>query len=264
MTKIPLSNKIILHVDSLQPKSPCHGQASSPWTATVPACHGALDTFAVRYQRMVHFKKPQAFQCFRSFSSLKICLSLWDLTFLRLFLGWHEAFATCWSSRLQQHWGWDTEALVMLGALRRFLGGVSQLKKASIQPCWNAEYDPANSAISPAPCAFHVYPCSATAMIGVDAVLTCQVSYFAFSWRTWKLVLFTTECFMLHRGCATPHAHVDVCCFTSEQLVVEIDGDWYLQYELQNGYENAIELPWNIISNFTCGFKYHVLLEFAT
>lgn len=105
--------------------------------------------FCHAQQRMVHFKKRQAFQCFRSFSSLKIRLSLWVLTFLGLFLGWHEAFATCWSSRLQQHWGWDTETLVMLGALWRFFGGYpgNPTQKSSIQPCWNAEYDPVTSAI---------------------------------------------------------------------------------------------------------------------
>lgn len=223
--------------------------------------------FCHAQQRMVHFKKRQAFQCFRSFSSLKIRLSLWVLTFLGLFLGWHEAFATCWSSRLQQHWGWDTETLVMLGALWRFFGGYpgNPTQKSSIQPCWNAEYDPVTSAIF-TPC----LPC-------ISMQRNCYDWRWCSAYMSGELpCLFGEEhekscylqqnalCFIGLRHTATPHARVDVCCFTSEQLVVEIDGDWYLQYELQNGYENAIELHWNIISNFTRGFNYHVLLEFAT
>lgn len=172
-------------------------------------------------------------------------------------------------------WG-DTEIPVMLGAslgaLRRFLG-VSQLKKHQ-KPCWNAEY-PLDSAISPALCAFHVYPCSATAMIGVDVVLTCQVSYLAFWWRTWRLtenfpsdlVLFTTECYMLHTVGLHPMRMLMSAVLLRSNLwlrLMEIDiynMSWKMATTM---LLSSTEISFAHFHTLAPRFNYYILLEFAT
>ena len=174
---------------------------------------------------MFHFKKRQAFQSFWSFSSFKICLSLWVLTFLRLSLGWHEAFATCWSSRLQQHWqGWDTETLVMLGAQPGdFWGGNPTQKNINSAMLKRRVWPGYFRHIHPVP---SMYIHAAQLLwLALMQCLHVRWATLPFWWRTWKVLLFTTECFMLHR--VAPHP---MRMLMSAVLLLS---NLWLQYELQ-------------------------------